>query len=459
MKLNSIMSIITFAFVIVLVLRGFRASKFSRHNLKWFQVDYGTAPILGVLILVATFSIDHFVIIRGIIGSDGIEPYAILILFMTLVYVCISLDLTGFFEYLALRTVKAAGNSPRKLFLYFFFLSSFLTVFTSNDIVILTLTPIICYFAKYTKVDPIPYLIGQFFAANIWSLTLYIGNPTNIIVAEAYDLSFVEYTTWMLLPTIAAGFSCLLMVWLVFRKKLPQTFEPPEIDPSSALKDKFGAIFGVSLLASCLILLSLASWLNLTLWSITLSFAIIMFFRDIIYDFFSKKKSKGTRNYNTIRNAAVRMPWKILPFIIGMFILVEALATSGWVDLFAALISNISKNMITSVFLMVFLSAITSNLMNNQPMTILFTKILISSSFNAPGTIKFGIMFALIMGSNFGANFTLIGALAGIMWHKILLNKGIEISFKDFAKYGIVIMPIVIAVAALTLSIELLVWL
>ena len=119
MKLNSIMSIITFAFVIVLVLRGFRASKFSRHNLKWFQVDYGTAPILGVLILVATFSIDHFVIIRGIIGSDGIEPYAILILFMTLVYVCISLDLTGFFEYLALRTVKAAGNSPRKLFLYF----------------------------------------------------------------------------------------------------------------------------------------------------------------------------------------------------------------------------------------------------------------------------------------------------------------------------------------------------
>lgn len=38
---------------------------------------------------------------------------------------------------------------------------SILTIFTSNDTVILTLTPIIAYFTDYTKIDPFPYLFGQ----------------------------------------------------------------------------------------------------------------------------------------------------------------------------------------------------------------------------------------------------------------------------------------------------------
>ena len=54
---------------------------------------------------------------------------------------------------------------------------------TSNDIVILTLTPIIAYFCKYTGSDPLPFLFVQFFSSNIWSIILIIGNPTNIIVA------------------------------------------------------------------------------------------------------------------------------------------------------------------------------------------------------------------------------------------------------------------------------------
>jgi len=83
------------------------------------------------------------------------------------------------------------------LFFYFFFLSSLITLFTSNDIVILTLTPIIFYFGKHAKVKMMPYLIAEFFAANIWSMFLYIGNPTNIIVAMASGLNFYEYTYWM----------------------------------------------------------------------------------------------------------------------------------------------------------------------------------------------------------------------------------------------------------------------
>jgi Na+/H+ antiporter NhaD/arsenite permease-like protein len=105
-----------------------------------------------------------------------------------------------------------------------------------------------------------------------------------------------------------------------------------------------------------------------------------------------------------------------------------------------------------------FLSSFASNITNNQPMTILFTRTLQNNLFIAPATATKGAMFALILGSNFGANLTMIGALAGIMWGKILFDKGCSISFKEFSKYGILIMPLVIAAACLVLVVELMLW-
>ena len=56
-------------------------------------------------------------------------------------------------------------------------------------------------------------------------------------------------------------------------------------------------------------------------------------------------------------------------------------------------------------------------------MTILFTNILLHENFEVSAITQQASMYALIMGSNFGANFTLIGALAGIMWSSILSDK------------------------------------
>ena len=95
--------------------------------------------------------------------------------------------------------------------------------------------------------------------------------------------------------------------------------------------------------------------------------------------------------------------------------------------------------------------------MNNQPMTILFTQILLYNSLSLNESVKLGVVFSLIMGSNFGANFTLLGALAGIMWHKIISDKDVYISYGKFAKFGFLIMPIVILLSCLTLLAEIMV--
>lgn len=418
------------------------------------RLDYGVAPIIGVVVLLATSSIGLESVLAGIVGNVAIRPYSILILFMALAYICVSIDLTGFFAYLALLATKAAGNSGRRLFVCFYALSGFLTVFTSNDIVILTMTPIIYYFAKNTNTDPIPFLIAQFFAANIWSIALYIGNPTNIIVSQAYGIGFLEYSKCMLLPTLVAGVSCLAILWQLFKEKIPEKVNAPDIDPRSALINSRGAVFGVVCLSACLLLLSLSSWLDIPIWAIPLSFSLVMLTHDVLsYRVFRKRD-------NMLSPSLVlrRMPWKIMPFVTGFFIMVEGLDSSGWVDLFASSISAVSRSLLPSILLMGFLSSLASNVMNNQPMTILFTKVLQSPSFNTTLRVKKGSMFALILGSNFGANFTPIGALAGIMWSKILLDKGITIRFKDFLRYGLLVMPAVVALACLVLAVELAIW-
>ncbi len=418
-------------------------------------IDYGLAPLIGAVTLLLFFTFGRESVVNGIIGTPTIKPYSILILFMSLAYICGSLDLTGFFDYLALLAARAAGNSGKRLFVYFFLLSSVLTLFTSNDIVILTMTPIICYCARNTDADPIPYLVAQFFAANIWSVALYIGNPTNIIVAQAYGLTFLEYSKWMAVPTLVAGATCFALLWFIFRKRIPDKIKAPTVSPEEALKDKNGAIFGIVCFLICLVLLGVSEWIPVEIWVIPFAVFLIMLGRDIYVHYLSSRQLKGLVTHLP---AMRLMPWKVVPFAIGSFIMVENLSCAGWIEIFAGGLAQVSTGLIPATIEMGFLSSLVANLVNNQPMTILFTRILEDSSFAVPDLAKRGSMFALIMGSNFGANFSFMGALAGLMWVKICADKGVKITLKEFAKYGAIIMPTLIILSCLALAGELMLW-
>jgi arsenical pump membrane protein len=108
---------------------------------------------------------------------------------------------SGVLEWVAVKLASKANTSLR-LFFVVFGTASVFTILTSNDVVILTLTPIVCTVCASLEREPQPFLVSMFFAANIWSVLLVIGNPTNVIVATAYSLDFVTYTAWMGLPAV-----------------------------------------------------------------------------------------------------------------------------------------------------------------------------------------------------------------------------------------------------------------
>ncbi|MEW6592329.1 MAG: SLC13 family permease [Candidatus Hadarchaeota archaeon] len=406
-------------------------------------IDYGWAPLLAVFILLATRFIDSSTISSGVIGAGNVSPYSIIILIMSLSYICISLDYTGFFEYVSLKVVGASKNSGRKLFIYFFALTAFLTLFTDNDIVILTMTLIMFYISINAKINPIPFLFAQFFAVNILGMALYIGNPANIVAADAYGLSFAEFAKWMLLPSAFSALACLILLWVVFRRKIPRRFRAIKVEPGSSLRDKRGAIFGSAVLVLVIIFMSLpTSMTGVPIWGIALFFAAVMVFHDMA------KHRAG------VFKIFARLPWKVVPFLIGFFIMIEALVAAGWTDLFASQLSGLSGSVIITVFGVCFLTSLSAGVMSNHPMTIFFVRVFNSPSFAATQTTRLGATLGLVVGSNFGANLTLIGALAGIMWAGILHDKGIQISFSQFSKYGLLIMPLVTIVAGLTLIAE-----
>ncbi|KAF9955027.1 hypothetical protein BGZ70_010382 [Mortierella alpina] len=216
-----------------------------------------------------------------------------MILFFSLAYICISLDMTGVFQYAAFWISKRGGGGGQRVFLSFFLLSTVMSGLTSNDVVVLTMTPFLVYYSHAVElITPVAFFMAEIQTANIASMALYIGNLTNVVVCQAYKISFLEYSAWMLLPCFAAIATCYVMLRISFRKEkyIPKHVRTPDVDPRSCLVDPFGAIFGLSILACSLICLIGTSFAHVSVWIVTGPFAILTLARDIWYDWQGKYK-------------------------------------------------------------------------------------------------------------------------------------------------------------------------
>jgi arsenical pump membrane protein len=171
---------------------------------------------------------------------------------------------------------------------------------------------------------------------------------------------------------------------------------------------------------------------------------------------FAGKHSKTqSKPYFSMKNTLNHMPWAIIPFILSLFILVEAIELSGLTKEIGNFLRDLSLNSTTIyTYLFGFLSAISANFLNNIPMSVAFVPIISEASVNGLQPA----IFATIIGSNLGANITPLGALAGIMWIGILKNKDYNIKFSHFLKYGLIVTPFCLFMCLGILSLEFLIF-
>lgn len=363
-------------------------------------------------------------------SNNSINPIKIIILFFSMTILSIFLDEVGLFKYLANVAAKKAKSNQYALFTILYLLTAVLTIFTSNDIVILTFTPFICFFCKNSKINPIPYLVAEFCAANTWSLMLIIGNPTNIYLATSAKINFFDYFKVMAIPTLVTGIVEYLVLFLIFQKKLRIALEISENE--CKIENKPALIIGLIHLLTCLAFLVISSYINVEMWIVSLSCAASLLLVVTIMCLITKK------NWNYLTGSVKKLPYPLIPFFLSMFVIVVALNYQGISVKIAEFLGHTHP-----IWTYGYSSFLASNLINNIPMSILFSNMCTSKE----------AVYASIVGSNIGAFLTPMGALAGIMFTNLVNSHETKFSFLDFVKYGSIVSIPVISICLLMVSI------
>ena len=128
-----------------------------------------------------------------------------------------------------------------------------------------------------------------------------------------------------------------------------------------------------------------------------------------------------------------------------MFVIIQALESYDVFIYVSDLFNKINNDNIKEIVYLLS-STISCNLVNNIPMTIAFGSILQNSD-------NINLVYATIIGSNIGAILSPVGALAGIMWLRILKQNDVEYGFLKFLKNGSIITLFLIIAGSLALLI------
>ena len=172
-----------------------------------FPINFVTAPLIADLFLLAILAIGRKEVHDGTLGAEGISPLAIMGFFLSLAYIAISIDASGLIRYLAFRVLQWGGTVGHRLFFYLYVFFFAISSFIGNDPVILSGTAFLAYMTRVSSniVHPRAWIHTQFAVANIASALLVSSNPTNLVLAGAFDIKFFRYTGNMIVPVVVTG--------------------------------------------------------------------------------------------------------------------------------------------------------------------------------------------------------------------------------------------------------------
>ena len=302
-----------------------------------------------------------------------------------------------------------------------------------NDTIAIIGTPIMLLLSKRNRISPKLLLLCLAFGITIGSVVSPIGNPQNLLVAMKGNIKnpFVDFSKYLYIPTVINVFMSYLLLKLFYKKEF--TARKLQIDGEHILHARLAKVARISLLlVTGLILLKVA----FTLVKVDVDFkltyiALIGCAPVLIYRFFWKKKKF---RFHILR----KIDWCTLLFFASMFVLMESVWKTGF---FQGLIFSLSLD-ITSIGIILILAIVVSQLISNVPMVALFLPLLVSVD---PGVKQ---LMALAAGSTIAGNLFILGAASNIIiiQHAEKENAGESITFIEFAKIGVPLTAINVAV-------------
>ena len=398
------------------------------------DLQIGTTAVIGAIVALVfgVVSFSDVLIVTDIVWDATLSFIGIIILSLVL-------DEIGFFEWCALKMAKFSNGNGMKMFIYSILLGAFVSALFANDGAALILTPILLAQMKILKLNLktiIAFLLAGGFISDSASLPLVFSNLTNIVTANYFNIGFGEYISNMLIPYIVSVVASILFLWIILRKDIPKQVDISLLkDPKSVIKNE--TLFKLSWVFLGLLLVGyfVGDAYDLPVAVFALGGGVIFLIIATLF--------KTVKPVQIIKDA----PWQVVWFSIGLYIVVYGLKNAGLTDYLALILKDLSLRGDTVAIIGTgFISAFLSAIMNNMP-TVMIMDIALQDIPNQ------ALAYANIIGCNLGPKMTPFGSLATLLWLHVLAKKGVNISFAQYSKFGLIITPPVLLIVLLSLAI------
>jgi Na+/H+ antiporter NhaD/arsenite permease-like protein len=384
------------------------------------------------------------VVVLGIVGQEeafGAIDLNVIFLLAGMMVMAGILRRTGFFQWVAIRSVKVAGGEPYRLLLVLSTVCALLSAFLDNVTTVVLIAPVTVYIASVLRVSPLPFLISEILASNIGGTATLIGDPPNILIGSAADLGFDAFLVHMAPAASLVFVGFLLMTRLFWHGQLAVHADVREavlsLDEADVLTDPRLLRISLGVLGLTVLGFLVARPLGLEPGSIALLGAAVL-------------AILARLDAETVLG---EVEWATLFFFVGLFMLVEAVVHVGIVDAVAdGLIGITGGDPTVTTLGLIWLSGIASAIIDNIPYTA--TMIPVVQELGQSGIPIEPLWWALALGACLGGNATIVGASANVVVANMSGKAGHPISFGAFLRYGLPVTVMSLVVATLYVSLR-----
>jgi Na+/H+ antiporter NhaD/arsenite permease-like protein len=380
------------------------------------RVHRTKVALLGAVLLLLTQTIEQHAAIEAIDWNTlGLLAGMMLMVKVT--------EPTGVYNWLAIKAGQASHGRPLWVVVALAGTTALLSAFLDNLTTVLLMVPITFLLADALDIDPIPLVVIEILVSNIGGTATLIGDPPNILIAGATDLSFMDFIV-NLAPIATVSFAVVTGgLYLVFRRQLHVTPEARErvmeLDARRSIEDMDELKRTVPVLVGTILLFFAHQALHIEPATVAMTGATVMLFLST----------------QRLEDSLAGIEWPTLFFFIGLFVMVGALEETGAIDEVAQSIASVTDGDRTAELLgITWVSAIGSGLVDNIPFTAAMIPVV--ESLQGDGGDD-AYWWALALGACFGGNATLVAAAANVAAAGMASRAGRPIGFVYFAKIGL----------------------
>ncbi len=356
-----------------------------------------------------------------------------LLFLLALLLLSALLERSGFFDWASIQAARLARGDGRRLYRNVFVLGALVTASLSLDTTAVILTPVVLAFVARLNLPARPYIFACAFVANVASLPLPVSNLTNLLFTGAFALPFGGFALRMVLPQCAALLTNYALFRRLFRSDLPPEFSGDDLpDPRGVVPHRGYFRASVTVLGLVLAGYFAAPFIHLPPYAVGFAGCLALTVFGV---------RAGRVDWRLLREVS----WPVFPFVVGLFVVIGGVENLGLTGRMAGGLVALNPHPLAGMAAMAGGAGLASNIVNNIPAALLARGVLQQAHAHPP------LVYAALLGTDIGPNLTLSGSLATLLVLTAARKKGEDLRALDFFKVGLLVTPLTLLAAVLTL--------